>query len=60
VALAGRGFRVYIDGAALALDCILVSAGQRGFDLELAPADLVEVTGARPVTGVTRVGKQSD
>lgn len=35
-----------LDESALAFETVLVSGGRRGFDLELAPADLVEVTGA--------------
>jgi Cys-tRNA(Pro)/Cys-tRNA(Cys) deacylase len=54
IALAGRGFRVYIDEAALALETVLVSAGQRGFDVALRTRDLVAVTGARAVGGCTR------
>ena len=46
VALLHRGFPVYIDRAAAALDEIIVSAGQRGMDVRLAVPDLVRVTGA--------------
>ena len=35
-----------LDASALEHDTILVSGGRRGFDLELAPTDLVAVTGA--------------
>jgi Cys-tRNA(Pro)/Cys-tRNA(Cys) deacylase len=42
-------FDVLIDERALALAVIHVSAGQRGIDLALRPADLMEVTGARAV-----------
>jgi Cys-tRNA(Pro)/Cys-tRNA(Cys) deacylase len=38
-----------LDDSALAFDTILVSAGKRGLQIELAPADLVRLTG-----GVTR------
>jgi Cys-tRNA(Pro)/Cys-tRNA(Cys) deacylase len=47
LALLNRGFEIYLDQPAQALDKILVSAGQRGVDLELAVADLVKVTTAR-------------
>ncbi|ADX72806.1 ybaK/ebsC protein [Pseudarthrobacter phenanthrenivorans Sphe3] len=35
-----------LDSSALALDTLLVSGGKRGLDIELAPADLVRLTGA--------------
>ena len=35
-----------VDSAALAWETILVSAGRRGLQLELAPGDLVRLTGA--------------
>jgi Cys-tRNA(Pro)/Cys-tRNA(Cys) deacylase len=46
LALCHRGFPVYIDRAAAALDEIIVSAGQRGMDIRLTVPDLVRVTGA--------------
>lgn len=47
--LLNKGFDIYIDKPALDLDDILVSAGQRGINLQLAVKDLVKVTGAKPV-----------
>lgn len=47
VALLGRGFRCLLDEAALGHETILVSAGERGYDLEITVADLVAVTGAQ-------------
>jgi len=40
-----------VDSSALAFDTVYVSAGRRGLELELAPADLVRLTGAevRPI-----------
>ena len=35
-----------VDQSALAWDTILVSAGRRGLQIELAPGDLVQLTGA--------------
>jgi Cys-tRNA(Pro)/Cys-tRNA(Cys) deacylase len=35
-----------LDASALAFDTILVSAGKRGLQIELAPADLVRLTAA--------------
>jgi Cys-tRNA(Pro)/Cys-tRNA(Cys) deacylase len=42
-----QGFEVCIDRAAQVLDEVVVSAGQRGVNLRLRVADLVQVTGAR-------------
>jgi Cys-tRNA(Pro)/Cys-tRNA(Cys) deacylase len=39
-----------LDATALEHDTVLVSGGRRGFDLELAPADLVAITGAVTAT----------
>ena len=36
-----------LDESATAYDTILVSAGKRGVDVELTPADLLAVTGGR-------------
>lgn len=36
-----------IDDSAFAFETVFVSGGRRGFDLELAPADLATITGAR-------------
>ena len=41
-----RRLRTVVDESAAAYDTILVSAGRRGLDVELAPADLVAITGA--------------
>jgi len=45
--------RVVIDISALSQDTMLVSGGQRGLDVELAPGDLIDVTGAltAPIAG---------
>ncbi|MGI5916324.1 MAG: aminoacyl-tRNA deacylase [Anaerolineae bacterium] len=53
LALLNKGFRIYLDQSADRFARILVSAGQRGINLELAPADLIRVTGARtaPLAG---------
>ena len=39
---------VILDESALVHDAILVSAGRRGLDVELAPGDLLRVTDGRP------------
>ncbi len=39
-----------LDASALQHETVLVSGGRRGFDLELAPADLVAITGAVTAT----------
>ncbi len=49
LALMNRGFDVYVDRRALALEHFLVSAGRRGINLRLRVADLVKVTRARAV-----------
>jgi Cys-tRNA(Pro)/Cys-tRNA(Cys) deacylase len=42
-----RRLPTVLDESALAFDSIYVSAGRRGLELELAPRDLVALTGAR-------------
>jgi Cys-tRNA(Pro)/Cys-tRNA(Cys) deacylase len=41
-----RALPTVLDASALEHDTVLVSGGRRGFDVELAPADLVAVTRA--------------
>jgi Cys-tRNA(Pro)/Cys-tRNA(Cys) deacylase len=41
-----RRLATTVDSSALAWETILVSAGRRGLQLELAPADLIRLTGA--------------
>ena len=53
LALFQRGFPIYVDCAAAALDEIIVSAGQRGMDIRLTVPDLVRVTGAAFVEATT-------
>ena len=45
-----RAHPTVLDASALEHDTVLVSGGRRGFDLELAPADLVAITGAVTAT----------
>lgn len=49
LALLHRPFDVYLDEAALSYEEILVSAGQRGINLQLQVQDLRSVTGATMV-----------
>ena len=42
-----RAHPTVVDESALLFETVFVSGGRRGLDLELAPRDLVEVTGAR-------------
>lgn len=41
-----KRLRTFVDRAALGLDRLFVSAGRRGLQLEVTPADLVRVCGA--------------
>ncbi|MFE9421796.1 Cys-tRNA(Pro) deacylase [Kitasatospora sp. NPDC006697] len=41
-----KALRTVVDEGALAFDTVYVSAGRRGLEVELAPADLVRLTGA--------------
>jgi Cys-tRNA(Pro)/Cys-tRNA(Cys) deacylase len=47
LALLNRGFEIYIDEPAQTLDTVLISAGQRGVNVELPLKDLVSLTQAR-------------
>ena len=46
LALTGKGFVVYVEETAELFDEVLVSAGQRGYDVRLSLADLLTITGA--------------
>ena len=50
--LLNKGFDIYIDEAAKRHEHILISAGQRGVNVELAVTDLTKVTKARFIDGV--------
>lgn len=47
VALLNKGFTVYIDSSALAIDEICISAGKRGIQLRLSTAAMMKLTNAR-------------
>jgi len=49
LALLHKNFPVYLDRPALELDRILVSAGKRGVNLELAVPNLIKVTQAQVI-----------
>lgn len=49
LALLNKGFEVVIDASALRHEQVYVSAGRRGVQIRLAVADLMRVTGAKPV-----------
>jgi Cys-tRNA(Pro)/Cys-tRNA(Cys) deacylase len=49
LALLHKNFPVYIDRRALALTRILMSAGKRGINLELAVADVLKLTRAKAI-----------
>ncbi|MFF2039283.1 Cys-tRNA(Pro) deacylase [Kitasatospora sp. NPDC058170] len=42
-----RALRTVVDDSALAHPTVYVSAGRRGLEVELSPADLIALTGAR-------------
>ena len=50
--LLNKGFEIYLDKAAQSHQQILVSAGQRGVNVELAIADLVKLTRAKWIKAV--------
>lgn len=50
LALLNKGFEIYLDETAREQNRILVSAGQRGVNLELAVPDLLTVTRAKWIT----------
>ncbi len=47
LALVNRGFQVFLDKTAESAAAIVVSAGERGQQIQLAPSDLIKVTRAR-------------
>lgn len=47
LALLDRPFRVFLDDSAARWETILVSAGERGVNVEVAPGDLARLTRAR-------------
>ena len=49
-----RTHRTVLDESASAYDTVLVSAGRRGLDVELAPADLARLTAATLAPIATR------
>jgi Cys-tRNA(Pro)/Cys-tRNA(Cys) deacylase len=49
-----KRLRTLLDESALEHETIYVSAGRRGLELELAPADLVTLTGARVAAVASR------
>jgi Cys-tRNA(Pro)/Cys-tRNA(Cys) deacylase len=50
-----KRLRVVVDESALGFDTVFCSAGRRGLEIELAPADLVRATGAT----VASIGRAS-
>ena len=49
LALLGKRFEVYLDAPGAALDQLYINGGQRGVNIRLRVADLLEVTGARVI-----------
>lgn len=54
LALVGKGFSVWIEAEVTGHESVLVSAGQRGWDVRLSVADLLRLTGARPIEAAVR------
>lgn len=52
LALLGKGFPVLIEETATLFEDVLVSAGQRGWDIRIAVSALVDLTGAQPIRAV--------
>jgi Cys-tRNA(Pro)/Cys-tRNA(Cys) deacylase len=48
-----KALRTVVDESATRLSTLFVSAGRRGIQVEIAPADLIAVTGARSVAIAT-------
>ncbi|MGZ3602685.1 MAG: YbaK/EbsC family protein, partial [Ktedonobacterales bacterium] len=59
LALLDKRFEVYIDDSALAFDDIYINGGQRGVNLRLRVADLISVTGAKPIEATGASSEQS-
>jgi Cys-tRNA(Pro)/Cys-tRNA(Cys) deacylase len=53
LALLGRPFDIFLDRAALVLEQIVVSAGKRGMNVQLAVDDLLRITRARIIEATT-------
>lgn len=47
LALLNRGFQMFVDASAMEHEQIFISGGQRGLNIRLAPADLVNLIQAR-------------
>lgn len=60
LALLNRGFDIYLDKAALRLDQIVVSAGCRGLNLQLAVQDFIRVTKAKVIEATASLEPSSD
>ncbi len=56
LALMNKGFTAFIDGSAESQDWVFVSAGQRGQQIRLAAAALINITGARVVDAAQQGG----
>lgn len=55
LALLQKPFSIYLDQHAILWDAIWISAGQRGFNLRIAVADLLEVTGAQMIDAISGI-----
>lgn len=59
LALLNKGFEVFIDQDALALEEFIVSAGRRGANLRLKVADFISLVGAKPIVATEESGPRT-
>lgn len=60
LALLDKRFEVYLDASASGLEDLYINGGQRGLNLRLRVADLIAVTSAKLIDGISHGGDTSD
>ena len=58
LALTDKPFEVYLDASGAALDELYINGGQRGVNVRLRVADLLQVTGAKVITATEASSNQ--